>query len=121
MSTWPPSDMAAIEADGELRVSAHRPDGTLRDPRFVWHVVVNNSVYIRSVRGDAGGWYRGVQLTRTGIVDVAGIRAEVTFTPDTTHDDDIDRAYHAKYGHGSPVQSITSPRARATTLRVEPA
>ena len=54
------------------------------------------------------------------MVDAGGIRAEVTFTPDTSHDDAIDRAYHDKYGHGAPVQSITSPQARATTLRVEP-
>ena len=54
------------------------------------------------------------------MLDAGGIRAEVTFTPDTSHDDAIDRANHDKYGHGAPVQSITSPRARATTLRVEP-
>jgi hypothetical protein len=34
--------------------------------------------------------------------------------------DAIDRAYHAKYGDGPAVRSITSPQATATTLRVEP-
>ena len=121
MSAWPPFDLAAIENDGELRVAARRADGTLRDPRIVWHVVVDDALYIRSVRGEAGGWYRAVQRTGTGVVDAGGIRAEVSFTTDASHDDDIDKAYHDKYGHGSPVQAITSPTARATTLRVEPA
>ena len=121
MSAWPRSDLAAIEGEGELRVAARRADGTLRDPRIVWHVVVDDALYIRSVRGDAGAWYRAVQRTRAGVVEAGGIRAEVSFTPDGSHDDDIDRAYHDKYGHGAPVRSITSPQARATTLRVEPA
>jgi len=87
----------------------------------VWHVVVDGALYLRSVRGVDGAWYRGVQRTGTGAVDSGGVHAEVTFARDDTHDDAIDAAYHAKYGNGSSVDSITSPTARATTLRVEPA
>ena len=54
MSKWPTSDLAAIAADDELRVAARRADGTLRDPRIVWHVTLDDALYIRSVRGDAG-------------------------------------------------------------------
>lgn len=119
MTTWTPEDLAAIDGDGELRVAAHRPDGTLRTARIVWHVVVDDALFIRSVRGQDGAWYRGVQRTGTGEIDAGGVRAEVTFTPDDTHDDAIDRAYHVKYGNGSAVRSITSPVATATTLRVD--
>jgi len=66
MSDWNSAELAAIDADGELRVAAHRPDGTLRTPRIVWHVVVDDHLYIRSVRGVDGAWYRGVQRTGTG-------------------------------------------------------
>ncbi|GAA1728751.1 hypothetical protein GCM10009809_25420 [Isoptericola hypogeus] len=120
MTSWNPADLAAIDADGELHVAAHRPDGTLRTPRIVWHVVVDDALYLRSVRGTDGAWYRGVQRTGTGEIDAGGVRSEVTFTRDDAHDDAIDRAYHAKYGGGSAVQAITSPAATATTLRVEP-
>ena len=120
MSDWNPADLAAIDHDGELRVAAHRPDGTLRTPRIVWHVVVDGTLYLRSVRGADGAWYRGVRRTGTGTIDAGGVRAEVTFTPDDGSDDAVDRAYHAKYGDGSAVRSITSPTARATTLRVDP-
>ncbi|OLT52280.1 DUF2255 family protein [Cellulosimicrobium sp. CUA-896] len=120
MTDWTQADLATIDADDELRVAAHRPDGTLRTPRIVWHVVVDGALYIRSVRGDDGAWYRGVRRTGTGAVDAGGVRAEVTFTPDGARDDAIDDAYHAKYGDGPAVEHITAPAARATTLRVEP-
>ncbi|MGW2092245.1 DUF2255 family protein [Promicromonospora sukumoe] len=119
-ATWTPEDLAAIDGDGELRVAAHRPDGTLRTPRIVWHVVVDDALFIRSVRGQDGAWYRGTQRTGTGAIDAGGVHADVTFTPDDAHDEAIDRAYHAKYGNGSAVRSITSPVATATTLRVDP-
>lgn len=118
--TWNPDDLAAIDDDGELTVAAHRADGTLRNPRIVWHVVVDGALFIRSVRGESGAWYRGVRATGTGEVNAGGVRAEVTFTPDDRHDAAIDAAYRAKYGTGSAVRSITSPVATATTLRVDP-
>ena len=120
MPEWNQQDLAAIDADGELRVAADRPDGTRQTPRIVWHVVVDDSLYIRSVKGVDGAWYRGVQRTGTGTIDSGGVHADVTFTRDDAHDAEIDRAYHAKYGNGSPVRSITSATAAATTLRVEP-
>ncbi|WP_454043676.1 DUF2255 family protein [Cellulosimicrobium sp. Marseille-Q8652] len=120
MADWTPADLAAIDRDGELRVAAHRLDGTLRTPRTVWHVVVDGALYVRSVRGQDGAWYRGVRQTSTGAVDSGGVHAEVTFTRDDTRDDAIDTAYHAKYGDGSAVQAITAPTARTTTLRIDP-
>ncbi len=121
MTTWDPDRLAAVDAVGEMTVAAHRPDGTLRTPRIVWHVVVDDRLWIRSVRGASGGWYRGVRSTGTGRIEAGGATTDVTFTPDDSCDDAIDRAYRDKYGQGSSVRAITSPEARATTLRVEPA
>lgn len=120
MSDWNHADLTTIDADAELRVAAHRADGSLRTPRIVWHVVVDGGLYIRSVRGTDGAWYRGVQRTGTGEIDAGGIRTEVTLTRDDTHDAAVDQAYRAKYGGGSAVRAITGPVATATTLRVEP-
>jgi hypothetical protein len=119
--TWDPDDLAALERVGEIDVAAHRADGTLRDPRIVWHVVVDGALFVRSVRGEGGAWYRGVLRTGTGVVDGGGVRVDVTFTPDADHDDAIDAAYRARYGSGSAVRAITDPVAVATTLRVDPA
>jgi hypothetical protein len=121
MTDWNPDDLAAIDRAGELDVAAHRPDGTLRTPRIVWHVVVDGSLYLRSVRGTEGAWYRGVQRTGTGQITSGGVTADVTFTDDHDHDAEIDAAYRAKYGSGSAVAAITSSTAASTTLRVDPA
>lgn len=120
MTAWNPTDLAAIERAIELRVAADRPDGTRQTPRIVWHVVVDSSLFIRSVRGENGAWYRAVRRIGTGVIDAGGVHSGVTFLRDDTHDEAIDAAYHAKYGSGAPVRSITSPTATATTLRVEP-
>ena len=120
MTDWTSADLAAIDHDRELHVAARRPDGTLRPSRIVWHVVVDANLYIRSVRGQDGAWYKVARRTGTGAIDAGGVHAEVTFTPDDTHDEAIDRAYHAKYGNGSPVRAITNPTATATTLRIDP-
>ncbi|GIG23601.1 hypothetical protein Cch01nite_43250 [Cellulomonas chitinilytica] len=120
MTDWDPADLAAIDHAGELRLAAHRPDGTLRPATVVWHVAVDGGLFVRSVRGDDGAWYRAVRRTGTGTVDAGGVHADVTFTRDDAHDPAVDRAYRAKYGDGSPVLSITAPAATSTTLRVDP-
>lgn len=121
MTTWSTDDLQRIDGQDEIRIAAYRPDRTLRDLRIVWHVVVNDSLYVRSARGTEGAWYRGVMRTGAGVIEVNREELAVTFAPDDTHDDAIDDAYRAKYGTGSPVRVITSTAARATTLRVDPA
>ncbi|WP_182112380.1 MULTISPECIES: DUF2255 family protein [unclassified Actinotalea] len=120
MTTWHEDQLSAIDREGELQVAALRPDGTPRNPATVWHVAVDGDLFIRSVRGESGAWYRAARRTGTGVIDAGGLRADVVFTPDDTHDEAIDQAYHVKYGDGSAVRAITSPLAAATTLRVEP-
>ncbi|MGV1007277.1 MAG: DUF2255 family protein [Dermatophilaceae bacterium] len=119
MTEWTPAELAAIDSDRELRVAAERPDGTTRPATIIWHVVVDGRLYVRSVRGEDGAWYRAARRTGTGSIDAGGVRADVEFVPDDTHDKAIDRAYRAKYGDGSPVRSITSAAATATTLRLD--
>lgn len=120
MSQWNAAELAEVDAEYEIRVAAYRPDNTLRDLRIVWHVVVDDALFIRSVRGVDGAWYRGVQRTGFGVIEAGRREIPVQFVPDGDHDEAIDAAYRAKYGNGSPVQAITSDAARATTLRVEP-
>lgn len=118
--TWDADDLATIDEAGESTVAAHRADGTLRTPRIIWHVVTGGQLFIRSVRGTEGAWYRGVERTGTGVFEADGVRVEVSFIRDDSHDAAIDQAYRDKYGSGSAVRSITSPTATATTLRVDP-
>ncbi|GAA1525964.1 DUF2255 family protein [Kribbella lupini] len=120
MSTWTAEELATLDRIDEIRVAGRRKDGSLRTLTIVWHVVVDGSLYVRSVRGAEGAWYQGVVHHHEGAIAWDGETRAVSFIPDTTVDDQLDAAYYKKYGTGSSSQAITNAAARATTLRVEP-
>lgn len=120
MSTWTNEQLRELDRVGEIRVAGRRKDGSLRGLVIVWHVVVDGKLYVRSVRGAEGGWYKGVVRHYEGAISWRGQTQEVTYIADNSADDAIDDAYFAKYGRGSASQSITSATAKTTTLRVEP-
>ena len=121
---WSEQDLAEIDRHDELAVAPRRTDGTLAAPRTVWAVHVGDGVYIRSVNGTDGAWYRTARARHEGHVRTGSVDADVAFVdigPDDAIEDRIDAAYHAKYArYPGPVDSITTARARATTLRVVP-
>lgn len=121
MTDWTASELASLDRVSEIRVAGRRDDGSLRTPVIVWHVVVDGALYVRSVRGGDGKWYRGVLKRMEGTISWDGQTRDVRYLHDGDHDAEIDDAYFAKYGRGSASQSITSDAATATTLRVEPA
>ena len=120
MTTWNTSDLAALERAREIRVAGRRQDGSARTLVTVWPVVVDGALYVRSVYGPDGQWYKGVARHWEGFASWGGETHPVAFVPDPAHDREIDDAYFAKYGRGAPSRQITGPAAKTTTLRVEP-
>ena len=120
MTAWTPAELAGLARASEVRVAGRRADGSSRTLTIVWHVVVDGNLYVRSVKGPAGQWYRGVAHHFEGFLHRSGATREVAFTLDRTRDDAIDAAYFAKYGDGSPSRAITSSLAKQTTMRVDP-
>ncbi|MFI8593075.1 DUF2255 family protein [Microbacterium sp. NPDC078428] len=120
MTTWTTTELTELDRAGEVRVAGRRADGSSRTPTIVWHVVVDDTLYLRSVKGPDGQWYRGVARHFDGFLRWGGQTRPVTFTLDSTRDAQIDAAYFAKYGTGSPSRAITSALAKQTTLRVDP-
>ncbi|RZT66493.1 hypothetical protein EV140_0031 [Microcella alkaliphila] len=120
MTAWTPTELAELDRASEVRVAGRRADGSSSTLTIVWHVVVDGNLYLRSVKGPEGQWYRGVAHHFEGFLHDAGTSRPVVFTLDHTHDTEIDDAYFAKYGRGAPSRSITSALARQTTLRVDP-
>jgi len=122
MTTWKDRELAGIGGANELRIAPMRRDGTLQRPRIIWVVRHGNDVYVRSVNGSGGAWFRGVQARHAGHVSAGGVDADVVFE-DADHelDDEIDEEYRRKYGRSSTaVDHITSPEARSTTIRLVP-
>ncbi len=119
MSAWTDEELAAIAGANELTVAPLRDDGTRQSPRIVWVVRRGDDVYIRSVNGDEGAWFRSVQAHHAGHISAGGLEVDVSFE-DADHDLDegINEEYWRKYGRSSAVERITSPKAQATTLRI---
>lgn len=122
MTTWNDADLTSIGEAEELDLESERGDGTFRDPVTMWIVRAGDRLYVRSVKGIDGPWYRGTRSRHRGRMAAGGVRADVTF-----HDAepgeyaDVDAAYRAKYGHyTSIVEHVLTEQARASTLRLEP-
>ena len=122
MATWTPDELEAIGTAKELEITSSRDDGSTREPVTIWVVRVDDDLYVRSVRGEHGAWYRGAEQNHEGRVEAGGIAKDVAFVDvGSDNAEQLDAAYKEKYGYPSgPVDSITSPEAQATTIRLRP-
>jgi hypothetical protein len=123
MTEWNPAEVDQLARTKEIQITSPLADGTPREPVTIWVVGVGDDLYIRSVRGAAGAWFQGAERGHSGQVEGGGVDRAVGFAvADHDLDDEIDGAYREKYSDSpSAVESITSPAARATTLRLLPA
>jgi hypothetical protein len=123
MTQWTSDELTRIGSSEELEVAALRPDGTRRDRVTIWVVPHGDDVYVRSVNGPAGGWYRGTQATHQGRIWAGGVEKDVTFVDAGNEvEGEVDAAYRRKYRRypASIVNSVLTPQARSTTTRLVP-
>ena len=123
MTTWTKDELNAIGNAEELEIASLRADGTLRKPVTIWVVRVGDDLYVRSMYGRAGGWYRGTQQRHEGHIQAGGVDKDVTFADaDPWINDQVDAAYHAKYDQygASVVGTVVSPESREVTIRLVP-
>jgi hypothetical protein len=124
MSSWTREELARIEQTDELDLASQRRDGSLRDPVTMWVVRDGDNLYVRSIHGPAGGWFRGTQTRRQGHIRSGGVDRDVTFVLDTDPalNDRIDAAYRDKYRHYGDriVGTVVNPASRDSTIRLVP-
>jgi hypothetical protein len=98
---------------------------TERHPKsavVIWVVVADDEVFVRSVRGIKGRWYRDLSVGGPAMVEFAGRRLPVQASP-VSDPAAIARAsseYLRKYQPSPYAQSMVRPEVLATTLRLEP-
>jgi hypothetical protein len=119
--------MANFEAD-ILRDLRDLPEVAIRTERHpksavvIWVAVVDDEVFVRSVRGANGRWYRDLAAGGPATLEFAGRRLAVQAIAE--HDPAAvaraSREYLRKY-QGSPyAQAMVRSEVLATTLRLEP-
>jgi len=126
VSAWSQDDLDRLGDAGEVEVSSARRDGTLSRTRTVWIVRVGDQLYLRSVNGPDGAWYRLTRASHQGRIEARGVARDVTWVDvDAAGEPDVGPAVDAEYarkypGSTSAVARITSPLACTTIMRVEP-
>jgi len=122
-TSWASDELSKVGAAEELQIAALRRDGTLREPVTIWVVRNGDDLYVRSDNGPTAAWFRGAQVRQEGRIRAGGVERDVAFV-DADHmlDDRIDAQYRTKYGRYAAyiIDSITSPQARSTTLKLVP-
>ena len=123
MTGWTSDELTKIDAADELEIASIRRDGTLRNLVTIWVVRLGDDLYVRSVNGRTGAWFRGTQVRHEGRIGAGGVEKDVTFVDaDDGINDQIDDAYRSKYRRSAPsiVGSVLTPEARSATIRLGP-
>jgi hypothetical protein len=123
MTTWTHDELNQIGTADELEIATLRSNGTERKPVTIWVVNLGNDLYVRAVNGPTAAWFRGTQVRHEGHIQAGGIDKDVTFEDaDPGMNDQIDASYRKKYRRygESIVNTIVSPQARSTTIRLVP-
>lgn len=127
---WPAEVLELLAAEEEVRVETTRADGSSRRTT-IWVVVDGDDVFIRSVRGERGRWFRDLRARPSGALIVAGHRTpfrraqQIHFTAELADDPStIERcsgAVEAKYAGIPGLRPMLEPEALPATVRLLPA
>ncbi len=123
MTQWTSGQLDRVARAEEVQIASVRGDGVLSKPVTVWVVRDGDDIFVRSVRGRDAHWFRGTQERHEGWIRAGGVQQDVTFVDaDHNPDDEVDAVYRAKYRRyaGSILNSVLTPEARSTTIKLVP-
>ena len=114
-------DLRHLAEVEEISIGFTRPDGSTGSTP-VWVVQAGDGIFVRSMYGQRGGWYRRLRANPDGEVRDGAHQHPVRAEPvaDAPTVEEVTRAYAAKYGDSPYVESLLSREAAGATLRLEP-
>jgi hypothetical protein len=109
--------LAQLRDTEEVRIHAGKAKAAI-----IWVVVADNDVFIRSVRGPKGRWYKAAAADKQATLEVGdrSIPVRVTAATDDASIERASREFLTKYSASPYAQSIVRPETLMTTLRLEP-
>jgi len=122
MTAWKSDELSSFGGADELDIASVRRDGTLRNPVTIWVVRRGDDLYVRSVNGRTGAWFRGAQDRHEARIHAGDVETDVLLVETDDVNDEIDAAYRAKYRRYAAkiVDTVVTPEARAATLKLVP-
>jgi hypothetical protein len=114
-----------LDETEEVRIETRRDEDAPVHRTTIWVVTVDGEVFVRSVRGEKGRWYREVSANPSAALHAGDRRIPVRGVPVTDEQaiEAVSEAYQSKYGrtwHG-PTRAMLRPETLPTTLELEPA
>ena len=114
-----------LDETKEVRIETRRDGDSPEHRTIIWVVVVEGEVFVRSVRGQRGRWYREISSNPEGALHVEDDRIPVraaSVTEGATVDA-VSAAFRSKYQQSSPAstEAMVRPETLPTTLKLSPA
>ena len=100
-----------------IRTPRHKGQGII-----IWIVVVDDSLYVRSVRGTAGKWFGAASAEGQATLALGDRQLPVHVVAVTEQSviEAVSQAFLTKYATSPYAQSIVRPDTLSTTLRLDP-
>ena len=122
MASFTAEQLAAIDAARTVRVETRRTPESPTHRTTIWIVVEDGQVFVRSVRGERGRWYRDLLQVPDGTLHVARqaipVRAEPAADPAAI--EACSRGLERSYAGDPSLASMLRPNVLASTLRLRP-
>ena len=118
---WTDEELAVANKE-DIRIAAPNEDGTMHAPTWIWVVVADGNLYVRSYNGKTGRWYLAAKRAGHGQVTFGDITKDVNFEfiDDPMIDAKVDEAYKQKYAGSLYLDGPLSEPMRSTTVRLVP-
>jgi hypothetical protein len=122
VATFAADQLSAIAAAEEVEIETRGGPGTPVHRVIIWVVVDGDEVYVRSVRGPRGRWFRELIATPEGALHVAGTRYPVRaeLAADDLSIERCSRALERKYARDPALRTMLRAETLPTTIRLEP-
>ena len=122
--SFDPEILRLLDETKEVRIETRRDGDSPEHRTIIWVVVVEGEVFVRSVRGPKGRWYREISSNPEGALHVQDDRIPVKAAPATEKAtvDAVSAAIRSKYEETSPepTQWMLRPETLPTTLELSP-
>jgi hypothetical protein len=123
--SFDPDILRLLDDTQEVRIETRRDGDSPEHRTIIWVVVVEDEVFVRSVRGAKGRWYREISSNPEGALHVEEDRIPVRAAPATDEAtvDAVSAAFRSKYQQSSPAstEAMVRPETLPTTLKLAPA
>jgi hypothetical protein len=118
MMDWP----GQLETVREIDIETRKADDSPVHHTTIWVAVEGGDVYVRSLKGADGRWYRELMAHPEGVVRVDGesipVRAGKADDPESI--ERCSAGFRAKYTDSSALASMIRDEIADTTVRLEP-